>query len=170
MSSSRMDYWLQTGTSLAVLIGVLLVGWELRQTNMIAAIERVNDNVQMWESLYEFEYENDVLLLVKKATESPEELTDNELLKLEIYLNRVMNILFINEISNEAHGFLGPSAEAALYAEYYFGYEFSRAWLRDGADWYMLDAPKLIQALLHEIDSTPPTNEFTLLNQLKAFR
>ena len=169
MNSSKADYWLQTSTSIAVLLGVLLVFWELRQTNKISSIERINESNQLYDALYEFEYENDIWLLVKKATESPQELTDKELLQLEIWLNRVVNILVANEASNKAHGLLGPSADAKLYADYYFASAFARAWLRDSAEWYAGDAPELIEALIEATENTPPTTEFTLLDELRQF-
>ena len=170
MNTSKIGEWLKVGVSISVLAGVLLVAWEVNQNTKLAAHERVSDVSQMWTEIILFEYENDVWLLYKKSIETPQDLTDRDLLRLDTWLGLIMDTAVSNDFQNRAHGLQSNVTErAALYAEYYFSGLFSRAWLKDNTDWYVEDAPELIEKLLEEIDKTPANTEFERLKRLRSY-
>ena len=167
MKSSKFGELLQIGVSVSVLAGVALVGWELKQNNELAAHERLSEVNQLWTGIYQFEYENNVKMLYKKSIESPNELTDEEILRLDTWLNMVMDVVVLNDVQNRVHGLQSnPTELAAEYADYYFTSEFSRRWLQLNKSWYV-DSPQLIQRLQEEIDKTPPSKSYHLLERLR---
>jgi len=169
VKTPRFGEWLQIGVSTSVLAGVILVGWELKQNNELAAHERISEVFQLWGEIYRFEYENDVKLLYKKSIETPQDLTDGEVLRLDIWLNLVMETVVLNDVQNRLHGLQGnPTDQAALYADYYFTGEFSRAWFAESKEWYV-EAPELMEKIQEEIDKRPASSEFDLLKQLRSY-
>jgi hypothetical protein len=170
VNKSNFAEWLQRAVAVSVLAGVLLVAWELTQNNKLAGYERIADVNQMWTGIYDFEHENDVWLLYKKSIENPQDLTDRELLTLDNWLNRLMDVLVLNAMQNRVHGIgRGPEAQIDVYAGYYFGSQFSRAWLIDAKDWYMEDSPELTEKLIEEFRKTPAVTEYEQLEQLRSF-
>ena len=170
MNNSKFAEWLQTAVAVSVLAGVLLVAWELTQNNKLAGYERIADVNQMWADIYDFEHENAVWLSYKKSIENPQDLTDEELLTLDSWMNRLMDVMVLNAMQNREHGISsGPMARPDVYVDDYFGSPFTRAWLIDAKDWYMEDAPELVEILIEEFRETPALSEYDRFEQLRLF-
>ncbi len=170
MNKSKFAEWLQTAVAMSVLAGVLLVAWELTQNNKLAGYERIADVNQMWTAIYDFEHENDVWLLYEKSIENPQDLTDRELMTLDNWLNRLMDIMVLNAMQNREHGIGGgPQKQPDEYVDSYFTSPFTRAWLIDGEDWYLEDSPELIETLLEEFRKTPAVTEYDRPELLRSF-
>ena len=70
MQKSELNDWLQVVASIGVLIGLLLVFVEIRQTNEIARAEARVSALTAWEELKRLEIESDISEIYLKSIES----------------------------------------------------------------------------------------------------
>lgn len=98
-----------------------------------------------------------------------DELTDSELVTLEIWLGWVMDIIVLNVLQNREHGLQdGPLLQAGDYADYYFTSQFSRNWLIDNQYW-LRDAPEIAEAIIKHFDKSPAATEFSRIKCLRSY-
>ena len=88
MKSERFFDWIQIMTGVAVLIGLGLVVWELRQSQDIAEAQMLTDNFNNNTQLWAAAHGENVAEVLAKACTAPESMTDGEMAALS-YLNQI---------------------------------------------------------------------------------
>ena len=83
MQTLKLNEWLNLVASVGVILGLLLVAYEVRQTNRLAEAETARVMFESWTTFLVSEYETDIAVLKAKAEREPENLTDEELFKLD---------------------------------------------------------------------------------------
>jgi hypothetical protein len=168
VQKSKWTGWIELAAALSVLIGLIFVAMEIRQSNDHARAESIRDLYQMWSNIYQFEYENDILLLVRKSIEKPDELSEGDYLRLGKYLDLVMNAQLAQATMQVEGGLVvgEVESEAPEFARSYFSSKASRSWLRANEGWISSYGPAFYSALIDEIEKNPVA---TKMPQLEGF-
>jgi len=152
LNSSKFNDWLHIAASLGVLVGLLVVAYEIRQNTSVAKTEHTRANFDMWISLSSIELESDVGIAIIKSIEEPDNLSTEDRFKLNSWLNAVVSIY---EYNNQAEQFgVGPSLMDYIGedAQYFFASRYARQWFEDNRRWISAEAAEVIA---HTIESTP---------------
>jgi hypothetical protein len=166
---SNWTLWIELIAAASVLLGLIFVALEVRQNNEHARADSVRDLFQMWSDIYEFEYEHSISLLARKSVEQPDDLTEEEYLRLSNYLDLVMNAYLTQAIMEQQSGLVVGDivADVPVAARMYFPSRASRVWLRDNDDYLKSYAPLFHAALVAEIEKLPVATE---IPHLESYR
>ena len=157
MQKSRLIAWFEVAATVSVLIGLLLVAVELRQGNQHATAESTREIYQEWSEIYRYESQYEIDLLVSKAINDPNELTDSEMYRLDDYYSMVMNAYFIRAMMQRSGLVVAGDVleEAPFIVDTFFYYPVARAWLVMVDEWAAYRAPDLHRALAAAADVAP---------------
>ena len=157
MEKSRLVTWLEIGTGISVFVGLLLVTMELRQSNDHASAQSILEFYNDWTEIYQYESQYQIDLLIGKAIEQPDQLTDSELYRLDDYYSLVISSFMVRELMEELG--LNPvrrvSVQARSIVEEFFYYPVSRAWSASNSAWVAGEAPVLDRAIQDALSETP---------------
>ena len=157
MEKSRLVTWIEIATGISVFVGLLLVAMELRQSNEHASAQSVLEFYNDWTEIYQYESQYQIELLIGKAIEHPDELTDAELYRLDEYYTLVMSAFMVRELMEELG--LNPvrrvTEQAQSIVDEFFHYPVSRAWYALYSSWVEEEAPVLNQAIQDALSQTP---------------
>lgn len=166
LSFEKFNQWLQVITALSVIVGLFFVYQELRQNRVVAQAERLSDVYIENSEIRRFMYDNHTLLLMRKAVDQPNQLTDEEVAELDSFFE----IIWTMWAQNVAIGRLGLNAStpeiAANDLTWYLGSPIGRRWVKENQAWLRLE-PGLLDALFESFDETPVPTEFTYIEELR---
>ena len=91
-TESRISTWLQIAASLGVLIGLLLVAFEIRELNRIAKSESIAAMNQAWTDFYLVGAESEITGVLKKSFEDPHTLSTEDMMRLVHWYDSVVNL------------------------------------------------------------------------------
>ena len=152
-----MIRWIEIGAGVSVFVGLLFVAIELRQSNEHASAESVLEFYNDWTEIYQYESQYQIDLLIGRAIEQPDQLSDAELYRLDDYYTLVMSAFMVRELMQELG--LNPvrrvSDQAQFIADEFFYYPVSRTWFTAFFPWMESEAPVLSRAILNAINETP---------------
>ena len=170
MQKSRLVMWVEITAILSVLVGLLLVVLELRQSNQHATAESTREIYQEWSEIYRHESEYQIDLLIVKAINQPHELTDAELYRLDDYYTMVMNAYFVRAMMQRS-GLIAMNDildEAQFIIEEFFSYPVAREWFDMVNPWIELRAPDLHRAMMSAASVTPVNESATWVKNWRA--
>ena len=127
--------------SLGVLVGLLLVAYEIRRNNTLAEAQAVVSTQDGWEAISISEYETDISTLRAKSISDPENLTQEEIYKLNGWLTAVVTQVDRIVEMNERGLSLGPEITDDVEFQlednfsYYLDNRFGRAWYAENRNW-----------------------------------
>lgn len=155
MQSSKLNELLQISSSVAVLIGLVIVGYEIRQTNHLARADAARELIFGWSSVGGTALESGVLEVRSKSLSKPDELTQEEILKLSEYFGLFMNQLVVTSLMTErglGYDFTAEEYESyiALIFRMYFGDPLGRSWYSANRGWI---SDELVQILDYEVEA-----------------
>lgn len=153
MQDSKISEWLQIIAALGVLVGLLLVAYEIRESNRVSISEGSRSVAENFRQLSISEYETDIHDLLAKSIENPEELSTAEFMRLNSYFTAIVQTFGIWEGSYN----LGTARQDGIEAlkenaNFYFGSKFGRAWFDENKDWIR---PEIADAISTGLDATP---------------
>lgn len=157
MQISRLNDWLQILASLGVILGLLLVAYELRESNRFATSEAVKGIEDCFNDAAISEIETDIAELIVKSVQEPENLSSAEELKLNGWLNLSLNCYsrWLNMYQLGVARY-DPIPALQEVTDYYFGSAFGRAWFEANKDgWY----DEISEAIEAELDRIPVRTE-----------
>ena len=141
MKFSAINEYLQTLATLGAIAGLLVVAYEIQQSNRIAASESTADNWSQWISTSAVLMESDMAVIRAKAMTSPGALTLAEKIDLDFYLQNWV-YLYEHNVNSDLHLDLESEAilaslteEISKEAPRIFGGVWSRAWLVENKYW-----------------------------------
>ena len=152
MSSSKLTDWIQITASIGVFVGLLMVAFEIRESNRVATSQGAGSISDSFIEFTTTQYDTDVNELFVISIVSPDELTDAEIVDLHsLYLALMM----IYEKWLNAHE-LGTARydgfEVMVYdIDYYFAGKFGRAWFEANRKWMHPDHERLIAERLESL-------------------
>ena len=153
MQNSKIGEWLQIIASLGVFVGLLLVAYEIRESNRVALSEGSRAVSEIFGELLRSEYETDIHDLLAKSNENPEELSFADMMKLNAYFTAIVGAY------NQWEGAydLGTSRKNSLEdlkegTNFYFGSKFGRAWFNENKGWI---SPEIANVIAAELEAAP---------------
>ena len=172
MRNSRWIDGMQLFASVGVLVGLLLVFYEIRQNNELAKADSVRELLVSWQQIAFSEYETDIVEIYIKSVEDPENLTSAEIGKLSAWLTVVMNqYLLTFEMNERGLGYNyrdvdnGPEQELLGGFESYFGTPFGRSWYLENKSWL---PPEIIDILDREMAARPVQSGVGYVERIKS--
>jgi hypothetical protein len=151
MKLSEMNEYAQTGAAVVAIIGIFLLGYEVRLSGRTALSANVNDNWSVWVDTGPALIESGIAAVRAKSMNDPASLTLEDKINLEWYLENWVNLYHHNFIGLSQLG-LGESGaasaglliEIATEAPTVFGSRWSRAWLQENKGWMI---PEIAEAI-----------------------
>lgn len=124
---STSEQWLSIVSNLAILIGILLVFWELQQARTLATVQLRSDNAMLTAELSANLMGENPQAVLSKACLKPDELTtEDKIIMSQIFQNRLAAATMLRQterIAGIGRGYV-YSFETAFLAM--FNYEFGR--------------------------------------------
>ena len=136
MQGSRVNGWLQIFASVSIFAGLLLVAYEINESNRVATTESIAALNSAAIEMSIAEYQSDIHSLYIKSFENPDELSPTEIMKLNSWT--ASNVMFYGWNSDMYQ--LGtvrfdPRGDFVDVADIYFGSKFGRAWYAQNRYW-----------------------------------
>lgn len=128
MKSEKVNSWLSLGANIGVVIGLILVAYQINQDAELTKVQLFSDATT---SMNEFNYAlmgDNPLEAVTKSIENPRDLTLEELQVVDAYLISAVNEIRRLELLRQA----GLDVEGAMEGihTYFFGTNYARAWFQ----------------------------------------
>ena len=134
MDSNILNDRLQLLASVGVIIGLIMVAVEIRQSSEIARNDTYVAIIENWATLSTAEIESDISEVFVKSMKSPESLTDAEMFRLGSWLQSYVQIWQLQVQMNQGGAFdVRSEIHGELY--YLFGNHASRAWYVENKYW-----------------------------------
>ncbi|MGB5347701.1 MAG: hypothetical protein WBN23_16155 [Woeseia sp.] len=145
MDSDRVTRWLTLAANVGVIVGIVFLVLEMRQTGAIATAQVRLEYSAGWRSVDESRQDESFSEVITKSIENPAELSLNEVVQLDAYYSGILDQMLSAQTARIAGLVNGPFAEAAnIVGAIYFSDQFARSWWKQvRSDW-----------------SSPPGNEF----------
>ena len=143
MDDDRVTKWLTIATNVAVLIGLILVVIEIRQTNDLARLQALQDRRYLGQESEMFFYDPEISRVWVKSIWEPENMTLEEIRAMDAYLS--VHMYQASHIRELADAGLLTEAEAREWIEssfdFIFSNTFAQTWWRETAySWSYLSA------------------------------
>jgi hypothetical protein len=162
MTKQKTKEWLDLVAAIAIVAGLVLVAYEVRQANIIAKAQTEDSLYAGWEVLSMAVIETGINALYIRSIEDPTSLTDAEVRDIGSYLDAVISlysrtgILYEYGLSNDPDYYtVGPR---------YFEGQITRTWFDANESWIRSSTPALADEITNYIDSTP-LNSTTATNE-----
>jgi len=126
MKSEKINSWLSLGANIGVVIGLILVAYQINQDADLTRIQLFSDATTARNEFNQALMGDNPLEVVAKSIESPNELTLAELQIMDAYLISALNEIRRLELLRRTGLDVENSVEGIH--EYYFGNNFARAW------------------------------------------
>ena len=172
MGNSRWIDGLQLFASVGVLVGLVLVAYEIRQNNDLAQADAVRSMLVGWQQIAISEYETDIVDIYVKSNEDPENLTATEIGKMSAWLTVVINqymLTFSMDERNLGYNYgdvaNGPEEELLLGFEYYFNSRFGRSWYLENRNW--IDS-EIVEILDREMEARPVQSGTSYVERIRS--
>jgi hypothetical protein len=146
--------WSDRVALIAVVAGLGLVTYEIRQANFLAKAEMENSIFEGWETLSMAEIESGISAVVARAREDPASISAAEKADIDSWLTAVISLYQRNGIMFHEYGL----ASDPIYSDvgsYYFTGQISRDWFERNEFWIRKETPELADEIRHYIESTP---------------
>ena len=164
---SNADRWIQATLTIAVLVGLGLVIWELQQVRTLARAQLTSDSVAINNSIYTSMFGEEAASIVAKACLHPEELTPSEAEILDNYYLANANLLARLALHSDRDGIYpeGYWQQNMFYLNPILDSHYGREWLLDlRAGW----PPGVLEAARARIEQLgPPTCESQFLERIE---
>jgi hypothetical protein len=166
-----MNEYVQTGAAVVAIMGIFLLGYEVRQGNRTALSSQLSNNWSLWVETRPALIESGVGAIIAKAMHNPDALTLAEKINLGWYLESWINLYHQNIIASVELGLDADWVESLLADEIaaeapnIFGSRWSRAWLDENKEWMM---PEVIAALEKGLRDAPIGSDLDYYERIDA--
>jgi hypothetical protein len=145
--------WLDIVAAIAIVAGLVLVAYEVRQANVVAKATADGSIYEAWEVFSMAEIETGINALYIRSIEDPASLTDVEVRDIGSYLNAVISLYSRQGRLTE----WGLSTDPDYYTigPGYFEGQIARTWFDQNESWIREATPTLADEIASYIDSTP---------------
>ncbi len=154
MTTSRLKEWLEFSASIAVVVGLLMVAYQVQQANTLAAAQTENAIYEGWEALSMAEIETGINALNVMALEDPDSLSEAQIQDIGSWLVAVISLYQRNGRLFHEYGLATDPFYETVGGDY-FDSPIARAWFEENELWIRPATPQLADAIRDHIDSTP---------------
>ena len=129
MKSERINSWLSLGANVGVVVGLILVAYQINQEAQLTKAQLFSDVTTSMNEFNQALMGDNPLEVVAKSIENPHELTLAEMQIMDAYLISAMNEIRRLELLRQS----GLDIEGSMKEihAYYFGNEYARAWFQE---------------------------------------
>lgn len=155
MDTGKMGNWLQVGANLGIIVGLVLVGFQLKQNSDLLRIQLLFEESQSFINHERQLMGEDAAVTWAKALESPEDLSPAEFRVMDAYLYAMSEQWRASHMLREL-GILDDEWKNRLIEEatYYLGNPFGRAWWNVYRREIQLPA-EMIEIVEQELNTSP---------------
>lgn len=145
VDSDRVTRLLTLAANVGVIVGIVFLVLEMRQTSAIATAQVRLEYSAGWRSVDGSRQDESFSEVITKSIENPKELSLSEVVQLDAYYSGILDQMMNAQTARIAGLVDGPFSEVAnIVGVMYFSDEFARSWWKQvRSDW-----------------SSPPGNEF----------
>ena len=126
MNAEKVNSWLSLGANIGVVIGLLLVAFQINQDARLTRAQLFSDHTDSRRDWNQTMMGSDPMEVVAKSIEKPEQLTLAELQMMDMYLIAAVNELRRLEVLRQAGLDVGVNVEGL--ENFYFGSNLAKAW------------------------------------------
>lgn len=152
MAKITRGQWLTVATNMAVLLGVILLAYELRQNANIARLEMIQTRISAHQQSEQAFLDPELSAIWVKSFSEPESMTLAEIRSMDAYMAIHMNQM-MRVLRQEQQGLLEKDETLKLMEGdfwFLFGSPFGQAWWEVfGQDW----PPELVELALPIVES-----------------
>ena len=157
MPTTKTTEWVNIATSIGVLVGLILVAYELRQNNEIAEAETFRT---MWEMVGEINrlgVETDIMTIYRSSLEDPAALSDDDVDRLSAFLTLALEIQVVKAVMRDSYGLYPISVEeqASDISGAFLAGSFGRAWFEANESWISVYTPELSGSIRDQLAELP---------------
>ena len=168
MNTNSINKWLTLGANLGVLVGIVLLAYEIHQVTVTTRAEMISDFQDRWVAI-DLSWQNEDLAAAwAKAMENPEDLTLTEMVQLNGFMWSYIDHIGTNRLLWQLGVFEEPlnSEEEIIVAtsHIFFGNRFARAWWAENKAQVSSSTAALID---REIDKVTPDERLDLYDRIK---
>lgn len=175
MKLSDLNEYVQTIAGLGAIVALLVVGYEIRESNRIATQNVISINWSNWIEYSANHLEADVSEIVARLMTDPDELTLEDKIDIDAYLSKFIYAYHHDYIvslyeTGEAHE-TGEELsniilqELAIDVPKMFGSRFSRAWFEENKNWM---EPNIAALIDQTIALTPIGSDLDYYGRIDA--
>ena len=169
MKLSDVNEYIQTVAGLGALVALMAVGWEIREGNRIATQQAASVSWIQWIEVQSSDLESGIARVTAKAALSPEELTLQDKMELDAFLQRRIYLYshdyFVQIWEADSDTAEEVLREITVDAPLNFSSRFARAWLNVNRDW--ID-PKIFRAIENGFEGTSITSDVDYFQSIDA--
>ena len=170
MKLSEINEYLQTLATLGALVGLLVVAYEVRQSNTIAVADSTSAVWTNWTASSMSLMDSGFSKTRAKSMTIPEDLTLPEKIDLDFYLQGWVSSYMLDleamYVLDEDDFIPYLYEEAAQEAPRIFGSRFSRGWLQENKHWI---APDLVKAIEDSLKDAPIGSDLEYYARIDLF-
>jgi hypothetical protein len=145
--------WLDLVALVAVMGGLVLVAYEIRQANFFAKAETENSIFTGWETLSMAEIESGINAVVARSIEDPASISTADRSDISSWLTAVISLYQRNGIMFYEYG-LAADPDYPGVGAFYFASQTARDWFEVNESWIRRETPELADEIRQYIDST----------------
>ena len=162
---SKISDWIQIVASVGVLIGLVFVALQIRESNRIATSDGATSISDQFTLLWISEYETDIHDVFVTSIESPADLSTAEIRKLSswYWANYSIYQRWLNNYELGTARYTGLE-DLAGSVGYLFGHRFGRAWFVENRQY--MDS-RIAEVIANELENSP---EWTVPPDIEALR
>lgn len=137
MDSDRVTHFLTLTAHIGVIVGIVFLVIEMRQTSAIATAQVRLEYSAGWRSVDESRQDESFAAVITKSIENPEELSLTEVIQLDAYYSGILDQMLSAQTARATGLVDGPFAEVAnTVGRIYFSDQFARSWWKQvRSDW-----------------------------------
>ena len=137
MDLDRVTRLLSLAANIGVIVGIVFLVLEMRQTSAIATAQVRLEYSAGWRSVDESRQDELFSKLIAKSIENPEELSLSEVVQLDAYYSGILDQMLSAQTARSTGLVDGPFSQVAnTVGTIYFSDEFARSWWKQvRSDW-----------------------------------
>jgi hypothetical protein len=167
MIKAALGQWVTVATNIAVLVGVLLVVYELRQNAELARLEMLQDQIGAFQQAEESFFDPRISQVWVKSFTEPESMTLAEIRAMDSYMAIHLNQMY-RVYEQEREG-LVESGETLKWMQgdfpYLFGSRFAKAWWEELGQYWPSEFVELARPVVESVDNDELNEIYIRLQQ-----
>ena len=165
MHKLSLESWIQIIASVGLVLGLILVAYELRENRLFAMAEARRSSISEWANVSRAQYESEIFEVYVKSFEAPEELSSAEILKMGSWMTSTVGLYDLQYRMYEIGLADDPTADLVSDFQYYFGSRFARAWYEENKGWL---SPRLVEVVDREMGRQQVETRSEYVESLRA--
>jgi len=146
--------WFDLVALVAVIGGIVLVAYEIRQANFFAKAEMENSIYAGWETLSMAEIESGISAVVARSIEDPANISFADGFDISSWLTAVISLYQRNGKMYYEYD-LASDPDYPGVGPYYFTSQTARDWFEVNESWIRDETPELAEEIRQYIESSP---------------